>query len=45
MHLRRTDKARWLLHHERGGGLEKKKNRETLRSKGGFQLLMRDRYC
>ena len=29
---------------KRGGELEKKKDRETLSSEGGFQLLMRDRY-
>lgn len=29
---------------KRGGELEKKKERETLSSEGGFQLLMRDRY-
>ena len=29
---------------KRGGELEKKKDRETLSSGGGFQLLMRDRY-
>ena len=29
---------------KRGGKLEKKKDRETLSSEGGFQLLMRDHY-
>ncbi len=29
---------------KRGGELEKKKDRETLSSEGGFQLLIRDRY-
>jgi AAA family ATP:ADP antiporter len=29
---------------KRGGELERKKDRETLSSEGGFQLLMQDRY-